>query len=204
MQSFKSLVRLILLCLALLGLPSTKAGAATYNIDNGELKGAYGVSVNSGLYDVSFMDGTCVALYTGCDDVSDFTFNTADLAFTATLALLEQVFNKADYWDLIPDGTAGINPGAVAGQIITPFAPHVNGLAWAHIAINRQALEVDVPLCFDTAPCLISIDSDTVDVRTETYAKWTPVSPVPAPAAIWLFGTALIGYVGMARRRKVG
>ena len=29
------------------------------------------------------------------------------------------------------------------------------------------------------------------------------VNPVPVPAAIWLFGTALIGFVGMSRRRKV-
>jgi hypothetical protein len=29
------------------------------------------------------------------------------------------------------------------------------------------------------------------------------ISPVPVPAAVWLFGTALIGFVGMSRRRKV-
>jgi hypothetical protein len=28
-------------------------------------------------------------------------------------------------------------------------------------------------------------------------------SPVPVPATVWLFGTALIGFVGMSRRRKV-
>jgi len=28
-------------------------------------------------------------------------------------------------------------------------------------------------------------------------------SPVPVPAAVWLFGTALVGFVGMSRRRKV-
>ena len=29
------------------------------------------------------------------------------------------------------------------------------------------------------------------------------VSPIPVPAAVWLFGTALIGFVGMSRRREV-
>jgi hypothetical protein len=29
------------------------------------------------------------------------------------------------------------------------------------------------------------------------------ISPVPVPAAIWLFGSALIGFVGFSRRRKV-
>lgn len=29
------------------------------------------------------------------------------------------------------------------------------------------------------------------------------VNPVPVPAAIWLFGTALIGFIGISRRRKL-
>ena len=29
------------------------------------------------------------------------------------------------------------------------------------------------------------------------------LSPIPIPAAFWLFGTALIGFVGVSRRRKV-
>ena len=31
----------------------------------------------------------------------------------------------------------------------------------------------------------------------------TGPSPIPVPAAVWLFGTALIGFVGISRRRKV-
>ncbi|MCP4331578.1 MAG: VPLPA-CTERM sorting domain-containing protein [Gammaproteobacteria bacterium] len=29
------------------------------------------------------------------------------------------------------------------------------------------------------------------------------VSAVPVPAAVWLFGTALIGFVGMSRRTSI-
>jgi hypothetical protein len=36
-----------------------------------------------------------------------------------------------------------------------------------------------------------------------TYANTIVPSAVPVPAAVWLFGTALIGFVGMSRRRKV-
>ena len=36
-----------------------------------------------------------------------------------------------------------------------------------------------------------------------TFSTYVDVSPVPVPAAVWLFGTALIGFVGMSRRRKV-
>jgi hypothetical protein len=42
---------------------------------------------------------------------------------------------------------------------------------------------------------------------TENYSHWTeygpPVSEVPVPAAFWLFGTALVGFIGMSRRIKV-
>ena len=31
-----------------------------------------------------------------------------------------------------------------------------------------------------------------------------PLSSIPIPAAAWLFGTALVGFIGVSRRRKVG
>lgn len=34
-------------------------------------------------------------------------------------------------------------------------------------------------------------------------AIWGNVSPIPVPAAIWLFGTALIGFIGISRRTRV-
>jgi hypothetical protein len=33
--------------------------------------------------------------------------------------------------------------------------------------------------------------------------QYGAISPIPVPAAFWLFGTALIGFVGISRRRKV-
>ena len=44
---------------------STSVNAAVLIVDGGQLVGATGVNVNGALYDVSFMDGTCFALY-GC------------------------------------------------------------------------------------------------------------------------------------------
>ena len=43
-------------------------------------------------------------------------------------------------------------------------------------------------------------------VNTNDYSHWTEygqISAVPVPAAFWLFGTALIGFIGVSRRRKV-
>jgi hypothetical protein len=33
--------------------------------------------------------------------------------------------------------------------------------------------------------------------------SWNRVSPLPIPAAFWLFGAALIGFVGIARRTQI-
>jgi hypothetical protein len=47
----------------------------------------------------------------------------------------------------------------------------------------------------------------TATIDDEYYGQFytgnTQLSAVPIPAAVWLFGTALIGFVGMSRRRKV-
>ncbi|MFC1560704.1 VPLPA-CTERM sorting domain-containing protein [Pseudomonadota bacterium] len=34
------------------------------------------------------------------------------------------------------------------------------------------------------------------------FDRYLPPSAVPVPAAVWLFGTALIGLVGFSKRRK--
>jgi len=48
----------------------------------------------------------------------------------------------------------------------------------------------------------------TVSLAGDDYSHWTEYGPeltvVPVPAAIWLFGTALIGFVGMSRKTKLG
>jgi hypothetical protein len=55
--------------------------------------------------------------------------------------------------------------------------------------------------------CNFTCDGGTVHLTSVgsmlNAANWTPVSTVPIPATVWLFGTALIGFVGMSRRRKV-
>jgi hypothetical protein len=64
----------------------------TINVVGGQLMGASGVLVDGNLYGVQFLDGTCIDLFNGCDDVSDFTFQTEASATLASQALLDQVF----------------------------------------------------------------------------------------------------------------
>ena len=43
---------------------------------------------------------------------------------------------------------------------------------------------------------------DTTGTDLQVYAVWSPSAVVPVPAAVWLFGSGLLGLIGMARRKK--
>src|SRR5262245_15153036 len=74
-----------------LGIVPFSADAAPILItSNGELVGANGVLVNGTLYDVEFVGGGCPD--NGCDELSDFTFQTFAASSAASQALLDQVF----------------------------------------------------------------------------------------------------------------
>jgi hypothetical protein len=193
MQSLKLLVRTILLCSAVLILSISSTKAATLDVVGGQLMGASGVNVDGESYDVAFVDGSCISLYDGCDSISDFTFSTS-LADLASTALLEQVF-LGDY-----DSDASLTNGCDTGcRVLT---------AWNRLDFDNAEVkwaDNDFEGNSDTT------GFGTVDPGWNTgtdgehvYAVWstTPVGAVPVPAAVWLFGTALIGLVGFGKRRK--
>jgi hypothetical protein len=103
-----------------LALAST-ANAATLLVNgSGILTGATDVNVGGTLYDVEFVDGTCVALFDGCDSANDFDFSTEADALAASQALLDQVFvNTAQgSFDSDPSLTFGCSSTCFAS---TPF-----------------------------------------------------------------------------------
>ena len=191
----KSIVGAICTCLAVV---SFSVNAALLTVNEGQLVGATGVNVNGALYDVSFMDGTCFALYNGCDDSTDFLFSGNTASQAASDALLEQVF--IGLYDDEPSLTMGCSfdtrcrvltaDGVVGGE---------GDLIHGSFAVNSKkgATQGDTTAggTFD----VLSFDTSTMDNRT--MAVWT-VSAVPLPAAVWLFGSGLIGLIGIARRNK--
>jgi len=143
------------------------------------------------------MDGTCIDLFNGCDESSDFVFFDPLDAEEASNALIAQVFDRErDTVDTDPTFTLGITYLEV-GIMFTPFeviGDSVNG----HCALNLDGRLPDY-----VAPCAATTTSDFTIFSDATYAVWTPVSAVPIPAAIWLFGTAMIGLVGFGKRKSL-
>ena len=163
--------------------------SATLVTNGGQLLGAADVDVGGTLYDVSFLDGSCDSLYGGC---SSFTFNTQADAALASQALLDQVFIGA--FDSNPSLTNGIN-SPLEGEVRTPW---VTNLGVVTLMLARNGDDSDfLDFVFDDA---VAVSEDTGNSAIAVYAVWAP-SPVPLPAAAWLFGSALLGLAAVKRKK---
>ncbi len=199
------LVRNIIYSCAVL-IYSTASYSALLNVNNGILLGASDVDVNGVLYDVSFIDGTCAELFSGCDQNTDFPFaNPLDLddgtlGTAANAALLDQVFidSLLGMFDSDPTKTNGCQSSFRDCQASTPLFISQGGAGLGILgAFNSRNENRDNP---NAGGGVFSIDSS--DQIAITYAVWSESqpSPVPVPAATWLFGSGLIGLVGMRRK----
>ena len=178
------------------------------------LHGAQNVDVGGSLYDVAFVDGSCVGLFGGCDDAGDFDFATTQAAITASRALLDQVFINSGapaLFDTTPSLANGCEsswtesggPGGGPVDQCLVVTPTLDAFLLfgnnAH-AINNDTLSDGWGVVTIQASEDFS-GSDSERAARFTYADWT-VSAVPVPAAVWLFGSALLGLFGFGKLRK--
>jgi hypothetical protein len=175
--------------------------SAILTVQSGVLVGASNVDVGGALYNVSFVDGTCVDLFDGCDEVSDFTFRSEIDATNASQALLDQVFVDvaAGLFDANPPLTSGCENQFTGFNCIatTPYGLHPTSAPARLVvaAVNR----VGPGNGFGLAPQDDTIDSrdfhrldDFTVTLNAVWAVWTPV-PEPATTILLVFG--LLGAV---------
>ncbi len=161
----------------------TPVPPATPNVVLGELIGAFDVNVAGTLYDVEFVEGTCTAVYHGCNEVFDFRFTNVVDATRAANALLDQVLldTVAGNFDSFPDLVFGCAHPALCGAQI-PFAlPDALNVTVAS-AVNSSAETSDAPLVLDRDR-LLDTGTDTLH-EFATWAIWTPV-PTATPHVVF-------------------
>jgi hypothetical protein len=178
----------------LLATYSAQSRAAELIVTNGKLVGATGVLVNGSSYNVSFVDGTCAALFNGCDQTADFFFQTPADAQAASQALMDQVFLGA--YDTTPGLTSGCATTAASCSVITPYAYVNSTTVSTYRAWNFATETSDTRGSTNVSPSLNTGASTAV-----TYAVWSIASAAPEPST-WLMMILGFGTVGHSLRRR--
>ena len=164
------------------------AGTASATIwdDSGPGNWIRGLEIGGSSYDVSF-GWTSYGLVS--DEVKDrivFWDNQADALIAANA--VNSFLTAEEIRNVSSSGNRGTN--FVAYDVVFPPAdrPNVTGVYSSHDAAYPPIWEI--------------FRNPYTTSGLITYTAWTDASAVPLPATAWLFGSALVGLVGLARRKK--
>jgi hypothetical protein len=176
--------------------------AATPNVVAGQLVGASNVDVGGILYDVEFVEGTCISVFGGCDSPDDFAFTDLAAVNAASQALVDQVFLDvaAGDFDTDPTTTYGCTNASI-GSAQTPYLlVDVDNVA-VGIALNPAAEAGDG---IGDGPTLRTADSAVGAGQFYVFAVWTPVAApvVPAVPGLGLLVLAFLLVTGAWIGRK--
>jgi hypothetical protein len=171
---------------------STSASALTLNVVGGQLLGASNVEVEGVLYDVLFTDGSCIELFSGCNESSDFLFTNEVEALAVATALDQQVFldGPEGSFDTVPALTSGCESATVC-DVYVPYYSNGTTVQLTRVQ-NRTPPGADE---VEGGRLIIAV-SDDLSSDFGTYAVFTPV---PEPSAGLLVA---IGLVGLAAKRR--
>ena len=164
---------------------------------------AYAIPVNWTFDNAVFDDnGTIIGSFVYDADINDYSsFNittTAGTSFGGTTYTDDTVIFGSAGTLFFPDSTTADLTGASALSLfftggLSNLGGTRNLLILAGVSAGSREGTCDTSDC-GSVTGFRGLESGSV--------IGTPVSPVPVPAAVWLFGTALIGLVGFSKRRK--
>lgn len=157
---------------------------------------------NGDVFDVSivgtdFADGTIGGGFSLSWDPSILTLQTGSLTFAG-----DQLFGQAG----VVDNAAGTWTNADVTSFNGVAGPAFDIALITFVAVNVGVSPTDVTIGLFAGGSDRLWASDTLpsfDVMPTFIGGSVTVNPVPVPAAVWLFGSGILGLVGVARRRNV-
>jgi len=184
-----------------------------------KLTGATGIEVGGKLYDVTFSGGSCADLFGGCDEISDFIFQTEADTRAASQALLDNVFvDLIHQFDSLPNLTEGCSSFTEC-RVVTPFTIATSIYPILIDPIRNQLPGIFFPPSLGDGTPLKNMNGayalnnanesdDGVSVFNQrspifinpTYAIWVeqPTTTVPEPSSVALIA---LGIVELRNRR---
>ncbi|WP_282608506.1 hypothetical protein [Pelagibius sp. Alg239-R121] len=196
-RSMKPLVKAACFAAGLV-VPGTAQALPILNIESGQLTGAQNLKIGGKLFDVQFVEGSCISIFDGCDEASDFVFSNEAEAFGAGQALLNLVF--LDSLDGMFDSSPALTFGCTSSQncaVAIPFAvspmPDAVGVV---LARNEEGVDTD-----SLTSQLTVKDFDSAMSSSGVYGHFTPHASVPEMGTLWLFAFGVSVFAFFAHRR---
>jgi hypothetical protein len=184
-------------------IPAQASPTPTFEASGGVLHGIDGVDVSGTYYNVMFVAGDCVSVFSPCTSTSDFEFQSSSAAYAASAAL-NALFNlgidgySSSFTSIIGEYGVGGDAFSQYDNLITPYA----------YSADLSYYDEDVVYDGD------SNDNGSAAVTPTTvlgntnegnvYAVWSLDDPtsVPEPGTLFLFGAGLLGLGGLVALRR--
>jgi len=128
--------------------------------------------------------------------------------------------NPGQYFVMARNGNSASNGGFIADYVYGGFTLGNSGDQIVFSSNLTELLRLDYSANFDSSGTSMELIANTMteanyaltdadliygsgDIGTPGMAGSFVPSPVPVPAAVWLFGSGLVGLAGIGRRRKI-
>jgi len=151
--------------------------------------------VGGTLYNVEFVDGTCAALFNGCNLPTDFTFTTQTDDIAASAALLNSVFISG--FESHPEKIHGCS-WIVECFTLTPYRynSYFNEVNFSYVNISSIFID-DVGLGY------MPQNFDSANSVFCNFASWSQsIQSVPEPSSFLLLASGLVGIAGYRWRQR--
>ena len=167
---------------------------------NGQLIGANGVNVDGTLYSVEFLDGTCIVLFDGCNEPSDFVFMDEAAASAAANVLSDELLldELTTLLDSDPSLTRGCGTSSFCG-ILIPFreeAGRVFSMRFNNAQFDAQDTFIG-PIAFTGRLSTFAVRDDTL-----TWARFVVQSETVSEPPLFALLALACASMGWCMRRS--